>query len=348
MFMSELNDKEKKVLYQLVRNPLASSREMAGGIGLSLSTTAAIKRRLKKEGYFKKIRIPCVESFGIELLSIVYTQFLATRSLEERLKIGSKYDIEHPNVFWIMSEQSQGMSIQFSENLSEEKKRIEQTETAYTKSKFLEKRGMEVILFPLELTELINFFDYSFLLNRIYHMDDKIPIGAIKTKPIKLSASEKKIYLDLIKYPDLSDQEVAKKAGTSRFTVLRSRKNFENRIMKTRNMVNLEKLNFGLIALFILKFSLSLAEENIERAIKDLLCQGAIFLIRERMDCVALIPFETFDCYRAFMNSFSNKYKEYQYFSAFPEILLFSLAEAKFPKRHVYAPLIEKLLNIGQ
>jgi hypothetical protein len=162
---------------------------------------------------------------------------------------------------------------------------------------------------------------------------------------MKLNPTEKSIYSDLIKYPELSDQELAKKEGTSRFTVLRARKRFENKLMKTCNIVNLKKLNFELIALVILKFSLSLSEKSIEKVMEDLLAQGAIFLVREHVNCAALIPFKTFDSYRAFMNSFSQEYKEYQYFSTFPEILLFSLVEAKLPKFHVYGPLIEKALQ---
>jgi predicted transcriptional regulator len=350
--MDHLNEKEKEVLYQLVKHPLATSNELSKLTGLRTSSIASTKRKLKTEGYYQKVRIPLADSLGVELLSVTYTQFLATKSLGERLKIGSKYDIEHPNVFWMVSEQSQGMSLQFSPNYSAEKERIEHMELAYMKAGYLENRGIDNLLFPVRLSEFVDFFDYSHLLRKVFGIDEKNKKNSLsqkrKIKHVKLNDTEKKVLLALLAHPSFSDEKIAEENNLSRFTVLRIRKKLEGMVFKTENILNLKKIGFGLMTMFILRFSFSLSEKSIRNVLRDLRDEGAFFLVREHRECFALIPFRTFTSYRTFINTFSDRYREYQYFSSIPEILLFSLEEARFPKHHIYAPLLQSLFGMDE
>jgi hypothetical protein len=173
-------------------------------------------------------------------------------------------------------------------------------------------------------------------------------ILGFKGEEIKLSDAEKKSYYALINYPELSDKMLAKKINFSRFTVSRMRGKFEGKIMRTMNIPDMEKLGFRIVALIHMRFNLTASPETRKAVADNLLKQGAVFLVLEHVDCLALIPFENFDCYRVYMNSFSKKYREYDILVEEPKILLFSVSESKFPKTHVYAPLVKKVLNIQE
>jgi len=341
-----LSENEKTILYNLIKYPLFNNRELSEKLGFKLSTVTACRRRLKEKGFFSTVRIPITTNIGCEIMSIAFAQFISTLSLNERLKLGSKLDIEHPDVFWMMSEPSQGMTLQFSKNYSDAKERIKKIEEIYGEHKYLGDTGITLLPFSLKLTNIINFFDYTFLLRRLFNIKDKKTISGFKGEKIKLNENEKKIYHALIKYPELSDRDLAKKTGTSRFTISRMREKFEGKIMRTVNIPDMKKLGLKIVALIHMGFNITTSSDTRKRVTTDMLDQGAVFLLLEHVSCLAIIPFENFDCYRIYMNNFSKKYREYDILVEEPKILLFSVSESRFPKKHVYAPLVKKVLNI--
>ncbi|MDI6917013.1 MAG: winged helix-turn-helix domain-containing protein [Thermoplasmatales archaeon] len=344
--MNHLSENEKTVLYNLVKHPLFNNREISEKTGLKLSTVTACRRRLKEKEYFSTVRAPIASSIGCEIMSVAFAQFISTLSLDERLKLGAKLDIEHPDVFWMMSEPSQGMTIQFSKNYSDAKERIKKIEEIYAEHKYLGDQGITLLPFSLKLANIINFFDYKFLLKNLFNMKDEKMVSGFKGKDIKLSESEKKVYHVLIKYPELSDKDIADKIGASRFTVSRMREKFEGKIMSTVNIPDMKKLGIKVVALIHMRFNLTTPLKTRKEIADNLLEQGATFLLLEHVNCLAIIPFENFDGYRAWMNSFSEKYRGYDIMVEEPKILLFSVSESIFSKKHIYAPLVKKALNI--
>ncbi|MEW6069578.1 MAG: winged helix-turn-helix domain-containing protein [Candidatus Thermoplasmatota archaeon] len=341
-----LSNNEKLILYGLAKHPLFSSRELAERLNLNLSTVIACKRRLKKEGFFYRVRIPIAQYIGCEMLHIAFATFILGLSLDKRLKLGAKFDIEHPEVFWMLSEPSQGMTLQFSRSYSDTKERLENIEKVYTKHGFLGGSGITLLSFPLKLTKIYNFFNYAFLLKYLFDIEDEKISFEFGGKSIKLTNREKKVYYALIKYPELSDKDLAKTTRVSRATVSSLRKKFDGKIMKTEYIIDLKKLEIKIVALIHMKFNLATSLKIKEGIAKSLLFQGSIFLILEHVDLVALTPFKDFDAYRTYMNRFSEIHKEYEILAQEPTILLFALSESRFPKTHVYAPLVKKVLNI--
>lgn len=339
-----LSQTEKLVLYNLVKYPLANDRKLAEKGKLKLSTITACRRRLRARDYFSKVRIPFIK--GPEILSVASANFISSLSLDERLDLGSKLDIEHPYVFWMISEPAQGMTLQLSKSYSEGKERIEKLEKIYVKQGYLGNSGISLIPFPLKLATIANFFDFTFLLNRLFRMNDKPLLPKFKFEDMKLSYSDKKVFHALIEYPELSDSDLAKKLRLSRPTVSRRRKKFEGKIMRTMTIPSLEKININILSLIYTKFNLSATQKDKQALIRDLLYQGSIFLVSEHVELVALVPFENFDAYRTYMNVFSKRHKEYALFVEEPKILLFSVPKAKFPKNHLYAPLVRSILSV--
>lgn len=344
--MRALSEHERSVLYNLVRYPLYNNRELAEVTNLKLSTVTTIKRRLLETGYFRRIRVPLLHGLGCELLGVGFSAFVSSKSWEKRLKLGAKFDIEHPNVFWMLSELSQGMALQFAANYTDIKECIEGIEDTYAAHGFLGKSGVTFVPFSLRLIELINFFDYSFLLGYLFGIKDRpAPENPFASSSLRLSEREKKVFHSLVAHPEHSDKALASALGISRFSVARMKQKFEGRIMKTLHVVDIGKLGIRVVALLHMRFSIGTKRKTRREIIDGLLAQGAMFLALQHVECVAIVPFQGFDKYRAYMNRFSERHKEFEVLAEDPTILLFSIAESRFPKSHVYAPLVESVLG---
>ena len=67
-----LTDREKSVLYEIVKSPHYNDYKLAEHTNIKLSTVTAIRRRLKKNGIYHTIRIPNLQFLGAELLAVSY------------------------------------------------------------------------------------------------------------------------------------------------------------------------------------------------------------------------------------------------------------------------------------
>ena len=112
----EFTPNEKAVFYGLTRYPYFNDREIAERIGINLSTVTAIRQRLRKNGYFRTIRVPMLQNFGCELLSILYTNFNPVIPLHQRIKITEENIEVSEELFFSLGELEKGFSLSLSEN----------------------------------------------------------------------------------------------------------------------------------------------------------------------------------------------------------------------------------------
>ena len=123
--INSLTQNEKLVLYGLVRYPLLNNRELSDALELKLSTVTVIHRKLMQKGYVRTARIPLIQNFGCEMLAVTYSVFSSSMPLNTRLQISADIAENYDEVFWAVSETTQGISIQLSKNYTEVKKNID-------------------------------------------------------------------------------------------------------------------------------------------------------------------------------------------------------------------------------
>ena len=352
MLNNSLNENEKLVLYGLVRYPLLNNRELSETIGLNQSTVTVIHRKLKERGYIRKVRIPMLQEFGCEILAVTYGTFSSYVPLETRLQMSKGAADRHDEVFWAVSDSTQGISFQMSKNYTNARMNIEELEKVYRRENLTREPSISLLVFPFELTNIMNFFDYGQFLKQAFEIDDKRKEKAESQEKvipnINLNEKEKLIYHALIKYPQLSDKELAEQINISRYKIARDRKRFEeSSLIRTVRVVDLKKIGFEILVLNHFIFDMDISSENKEKGIKELMNKKQpIFMAAGEMDGVSLVPYKSFEDYREYSGKIADINKRHGLISKETISLLFSTKTMTIINNHDYAPITHKILDI--
>ena len=347
-----LTEKDKMILYGLVRYPLLNNRELSEILGLKQSTVTVIHRKLKERGYVKTVRIPLLQEFGCEILAVTYGTFSSSVPLKTRLQMSKKVADRQDEIFWAISESTQGISFQLSKNYTNVKRNIEELEKVYRKENLTREPSISLLIFPFEMTKIINYFDYTVLLKHAFGIEDEIEENTDSKKKIigntNLNDGEKHIYHSLIKYPQLSDKKLAELINVSRYKVARERKKFEeNFLIRTIKIVDLQKIGFEILALNHIMFDTNISSERKEKGIKTLIDNNQpILMLAGEMDGVSLVPYKSFENFRECSGEIADINKRYGLFSKEARSLLFSTKTMTFINNHDYSHITHKILEM--
>ena len=110
----ELTEKEKLMLYGLVKYPTMTDKQLSEKLKLKQSTVTSIRNRLKEKEYFKKLIIPRLENMGCQMLVTIYTSFSPLIPLEERIVITGEAIEVFEEIFYSVGEQDKGFSLSLS------------------------------------------------------------------------------------------------------------------------------------------------------------------------------------------------------------------------------------------
>lgn len=348
-----LSDREKLVLYSLVRAPMGTDRELAKLSGLKLSTVTAIRRRLHERAYYKRVRIPCLRDLGGEILAVTYFYYKSTIPMEIRLITGNKLVKDHKEVFWAGSEYTQSLSLQISRNLTDAKRNIDEIEELYTAQGFFDAGGITFLTFPFQISRMPKFFDFEPLLRQSFGLNipGEVPSLGYPTGgsgAVRLTAVGKRVYLALIENPGMTDTEISVLTSVSQRSVTKLREKFESEgTMKTVIVPDLEKLGYKMLVFDHAKLNLRIQEKQRWEIMDHLQAiKPPIFLAVGGDDVAALTPYEDFETYRRCINGFSEVYKHDDIYVREPKRLQFSLTEMKMLKDHAYGQITKKVLGL--
>lgn len=348
MSYQKLTEKEKKTIYYLVKYPTLTDQELSDKTGIKHSTITAIRRRLKDEGYYVDLRIPHLWHLGCELLTVGFGNFNRTapsRSFKEFYKIQKK---QFDNTFHFMGSREFGMFMNMARNYTEVKKDIDNFRYYLDKFGLGDNNQWDFIVFPFEISKLINFGDFSQLLKHLLRIEEEPPVIDLsyeKCKKIMLSEKEKRAYYGLIKYPSMPDNAIAKKVGISRQIFSKMHEQFEKEgLMKTVKVPLLRKLGYQILVLSVTKFNPKTPLESRKNGVRIIATQTPNFLIiSSDFDNVLAGVSLSYDEYIAMKNRILDFYKKQKFIKEEPRIFLVSLDEVEYVK-HDYAPLVKKIL----
>ena len=352
MINNSLTKNEKLVLHGLVRYPLSNNRELSETIDLKQSTVTAIHRKLKNKGYIRTVRIPLLQNLGCEMLAVTYSVFSSSMPLKTRLRISKDIADKYDEIFWAVSETTQGISLQLSRNYTDVKENKEELEKVYCKQNVTRGPTITLLLFPFRLASIANFFDFSLFLEQIFELKvnyrKKTSVYKTKHKVTHLNDTEKLIYHTLIKHPDLPDKELADVIDISRHSIARARKKFEDdALIRTIRVVDLKKLGFEILVLNHFVFNMKISPEKKEKGIEALIKnKQPIFMVMGEIDGVSLVPYKSFEDFRECSGKIADINKRYGLFSKDTTSLLFSTTTMVYINNHDYAPIVKKVLGI--
>lgn len=350
MELDNLSENEIRVLYAQTAYPDLNDRELAGTIGMNLSTLINIRIRLEKERYIRTIAIPMIQRMGAEMLSLSYCS--SETSALHQPDLETVIDTKLPReIVYSAMEANQSFFIQCCRDYTTVKENLGILEDLYhTRGRF--SRGFSTVLFPFRLSMVFNYFDYSNLL--AHHL--KAPIERdrqdrepdfVDLGPVDMSEIDNRVLLGMIRYPDLPNTELSQKIGVSRITIGKKRREFsEKRIVILKKIPNIKKLGFELLLFMHGRFNSTLTR-GLRYYVPELLnlAGPVVFAVQGADEIVTLSVFDTFTHYRAANNAFLMKYNEHELFAAPPTRILFSIQALQEIRNHDYSSLASKMLT---
>lgn len=252
MFQCDLSEKEKLVLYNLVKYPSLNDREVSERIGMKISTLTSIKNRLRKGDYYRTIRIPHLSYIGYELLWVRYGSYTTTKDTEEIFKKEQEIIEELGlNTFYAVQDGHSFFSLNISRNYTEAQNQIRTVEKEFQALGYLDR--FNYLFLPFDLTINLFDFDYSLLLKNTLEIEDEwmftLP-GILDTTStwMDLRKNDVRILQNLITNPEFPDTAIANETNTTRQAVSRLRKKFEKEgVIRTVRVPNIRNLGYEIM-----------------------------------------------------------------------------------------------------
>jgi DNA-binding MarR family transcriptional regulator len=347
----ELSGNEMRTLLGLVKYPTLNDRQLSERIGIKMSTVTAIKNRLKDQGYFMTVRVPKLQRLGAELLSVSYAQTDPSLPEEPRLEVGRKVLESFDETFYIGAAPRYRFSMGMHRNYSAARATLDGVLRLYSQNKLLVPDMYNVVLFPFDSTRVLNFFDYSQLLERSFGMDlpprDDGGTGFEGVSTVALSPIEAKVLKGLIFNPDLLDSNIAKVIDVTRQTVTKMRKKFtEQDLFFTVRVPNLRLLGFELVAFIHTTYlPSSTLESRLEAAATTLGTLPLVFKAEGGLDGVEIVATRGYREFAAYYDALDARLRDARAIGREPTVLLFTLEEFQTVKNHVYTPCLSRVVD---
>jgi len=347
----ELTEKEKIVLYGLTKYPMSTDKQLSEKFGLKHSTVTSIKQRLRKNEFFRTLKIPMLQNMGCEMLVVIYTNFSPLIPLEERVQIAGKTIEVFDEIFFSVGEQDKGFSISLSKDYATIGRINDIRTQTFGGHGLLEGEYPNMVVFPFEISKIYCFFDFALLLEKCFELElQSNELGRDvyfrKREDVSFSATEKKVYCMLIKYPYLSDTDIGIKLGVSRHTISRLRRVFENGgLIKKINLPNLQKLGFEILTFSHIRFDPRNPPNMDKNETMSLMSESTIFMASRRFEALMLSMYAKYDDYKMDKTRMMHFLKENKWIASNPTIQEYSLNKSIFIKDFIFAPITQKLLG---
>jgi hypothetical protein len=350
-----LSRNEQLVLYHLVRYPDLPDKEVLNKIGMKQSTYSTLKKKLAEEGYFYTSYTPIYHHLGAELLVVWYVTLNRKTRTEDRLTITRDRLLQAADILCIVSESNQAILISVSRNIAEHIDISDRLVQLYEEHDFLE--DIHMVYFPFNVSSIFSFFDFAPMLNRIFQVEPEAKVldysivdsrlARCEVKPLEMNELEKKVYLGLVRHPELSDSLLSSRIGCSRqvFTRIKQRFLDEERIKKQR-VVSLEKLGFRVLAMIHSRFNPLKPIPEREICVQRLsLMQTPVFNVARNPESVMLVAFRNFEEFKSLHNEFVSFCTQHDTLRGEPATLVLSIPRIFEIKWLVYEPLVRKILE---
>jgi len=275
MAMRSLTDNERQVLFGLVNRPGLNDRELSEALGIKVSTVTAIRRRLRKADYYTTRRIPMMNRIGWELLAASHGRLSQTGGPNASAKLEELLGDRFPTIFHFSDSPDHFFFLSMAKDYTAFRRDLEDLRLALHKAGLLDDGTITTTIFPVGMTAIGNFFDYSHVLALAFGIEHRTSFGAQagKVADIELSRKETDVLVGLVRYPELSDKAVAAKIKASRQAVSKLRREFEaTDLLRTVRIPNVRALGFELFASTFNRFTptatIRARAEAIERTLR--------------------------------------------------------------------------------
>jgi PAS domain S-box-containing protein len=341
-----LTEKDKQVLYGLIRYPEGNDILLSKKLSVKRSTFTGIRNKLEKEGFIKTIRVPNMSDLGYELLTVSYCNLSGYPQDAASTKLFEQ-ESNCPEFFHTITTATEHCSFTASRNITEYMKKTNRIQEQYD-SQGIMKEG-HTIYFPYRLTNVLSSFNYSRPVKKWFKLTEKDYPEKENHKEKReksLTENEGKVLYAITKYPDLPDKALAKKTSLNKITVSQIKKRLiEEKYVETIRIPNLKKLGCELVLFMHGKLNPEIDKETRQKFLCEELCPATY--IEGPRDAVLMTPFRDYTEYKTVYDAYSQKQKDNILFLEDPKTLLIPANKITGEKLN-YAPLAKVALSIEE
>jgi DNA-binding MarR family transcriptional regulator len=339
---------EKKVLTGLVTYPRLNDRQLSEKIGVKPSTTTAIRRRLRSKDVFHTKRIPMGNRLGYELLVTVIGKI---RPNTEKSDLEKLLDWINgiPGIFFAFKSSDSMFCVGLFKNFSEYRVLADKAWEDFGERGPIDPNTWKAVIFSLERSKLVNYFDYSSPSRSQFGGKDKKKFErTLETVTSeKLTKKEKMVLQGLVAFPESSDKTVAEKVGASRQAVSSMRKKFEDAdILRTIRVLDLQKIGMGILAVGHLQFQpqapLAVRWEGVERTASR---TPTIFWVSSSPETMAVGLMSDYDQLHKLRRDFLEYYAKKGYYKEDPDVLVFPLSDTEVIKDFDFSGFMKRIVE---
>ncbi len=338
---------EKRVLYGLVRHPVLNDRELSELLGVKVSTVTAIRRRLRRGDYYVTRRIPMMHRLGWELL----VGGTARLDLGQGGQVGGRLrevlKDRFPSLFHVVSSSDHLSFLGFARNYTAARIEVDDLRLALDRAKLLGEGDVHVMAFPMELSVIPSFFDYSHALALAFGLDDRLGLKMDRAKAgdIELTRKETEVLKGLVRYPELSDKALAQRVRVSRQAVSKMRREFESEgLLRTARVPNLRTLGFELYVTAFARFAPSSPLRSRTEAFERLLRSTAtFFLVSDDAEVGVFGAAKSYEQFSVMNVNLVKHFKERGFLSTDPEVHVGLTSTTDIVRNCEFGPLVQSL-----
>jgi len=360
MVETNLTEKEKRTLYGLVRYPDLNDRALADVLDEKMSTVTSIRRRLYERGYAIKVRIPQFHNLGCEVMCIAHGSFRPVASYGN--VVLAKTDETVPVTYFGISNPYHFVMLGAAKNFTTAKTAYDDYYRDPRFIKAVDENNLCFSYLAYPLTNLMNFFDFAPLLNRLFDLGEKnggksqvaptrIDKKSGQSKAVmvpELSLTEKKVLFGLVKYPEVPDKSLSSKIDVSRQVVSKIRRKLETEgYVRPAVIPDLSKLGMGMIIFthYTLnpKTAGSFDEKNLIGTKEGL---PSFFLCSGPYEFYSLSAFRSYQEFERISERYFKMYSENKALLRSPVILPFSVEDLTYFRNHTYANILKNVLGL--
>jgi DNA-binding MarR family transcriptional regulator len=343
-----LTSNEKQVLYGLVRHPVLNDRELSELLGVKVSTVTAIRRRLRRADYFATRRVPMMHRLGWELLVGGSARLDLTQGGQSIPRLRDLLKDRFPGLFHVVASADHLSFLGFAHNFTAARKEVDDLRMSLDRAKLLGDADVDLSAFPMSLSILPAFFDYSHSLALAFDLEDRpsFKMDHAKSGDIELTRKETEVLKGLVRFPELSDKALAQRVKVSRQAVSKMRREFEGEgLLRTLRVPNLRLLGFELYVTAFARFGpsspLKVRTEGFERLLRT---TPTFFLVSDETEAVVIGTSRSYEEYSVLSAGLTKYFKERGFLSRDPRVYVGLTASTEILRNAEFGPLVQALM----
>ncbi len=343
-----LTSNERQVLYGLVRHPVLNDRELSELLSVKVSTVTAIRRRLRRADYFMTRRIPMMNRLGWELLLGGHARLDLAQGAQFAPRLREALKDRMPGFFHVTASADHLTFLGFARDFTSARAEVDELRQTLDRAKVLGNGDVHFSTFPLALSTVPAFFDYSHTLALAFGIEDRLApkMDHAKVGDVQLTRKETEVLKGLVRYPELSDKALASRVKVSRQAVSKMRREFEAEgLLRTARLPNLRLLGFDLYINAFARFSpsstLKSRLDSFERLLK---ATPVFFLVSDDAEVVVVGTSRTYEQFSTLRSSLTKHFEERGHLGEDPYVYV-GLTSSTEPLRNCeFAPLVQNLM----